>query len=172
MCPWASVIHHRRGHRWNTAPMTDTPTPAYMTLGEATKAVDASRSTLQRRLKAGDIEGAYRDGEGVWRIPFSGLIAAGLAPRTTPPDTVTTEVDSVPSLEADSTEHTTEVERLRAELEHVKALANERAATVELLREVIEHLSTAIKAGPPALEPPASTTGQRRRWWGGRSTAK
>lgn len=148
--------------------MTDTPAPAYMTLGEATKAVDASRSTLQRRLKAGDIEGAYRDADGVWRIPFSGLIAAGLAPRTTPPD----EPNTTNTTDIHPSEPTTEVERLRAELEHVKALANERAATVELLREVIEHLSTAIKAGPPALEPPASTTGQRRRWWGRRNTEK
>ena len=162
------VVHHRRGHRCDTAPMTDTPAPAYMTLGEATKAVDASRSTLQRRLKAGEIEGAYRDGDGVWRIPFSGLIAAGLAPRTTPPD----EPNTANTTDIHPSEPTTEVELLRAELEHVKALASERAATVELLRDVIEHLSAAIKAGPPELPVATSTTGQRRRWWKGSSAEK
>jgi hypothetical protein len=160
------VIHHGHGHRCDTAPMTDTPTPAYMTLGEATRAVDASRSTLQRRLKAGDIEGAYRDGGGVWRIPFSGLIAAGLAPRTTPADDTT---EGMTTAEMDPT---AEVERLRAELAHVKAIADERAATVEVLRDVIEHLAAAIKAGPPELPVTTASTGHRRRWWGGRSTGK
>jgi hypothetical protein len=160
------VIHHGRGHRCDTAPMTDTPTPAYMTLGEATRAVDASRSTLQRRLKAGEIEGAFRDGDGVWRIPFSGLITAGLAPRTTPADDPT---EGMTTAEMDPT---AEVERLRAELAHVKAIADERAATVEVLRDVIENLSAVLKAGPPGLPVAASTTGQRRRWWGGRSAGK
>jgi hypothetical protein len=141
--------------------MTDTPTPAYMTLGEATKAVDASRSTLQRRLKAGDITGAYRDAGGVWCIPFSGLIAAGLAPRTTPAD----PEPEATEFEATEPDTVAEIERLRTALAASELLANERATTVELLRTVITELSAVLKASTPQLEAPTPPNPRGRRWF-------
>lgn len=181
--PWAPRVHHRHHRRGDTAPMTDTPSPAYVTLGEAVKAVKASRSTLQRRLKAGEIPGAYTDSAGVWRIPYSGLITAGLAPRTTPadtPDVVGTATPSTVHLE----EMAAEVARLRAENEHLAQIAEERATTVALLAGVVERLTEAISSGPgelpPAADPPpardghgpSTTATMRRRWWARRGGDK
>jgi hypothetical protein len=134
--------------------MTDTPPLSYLTLGQAVKAVDVSRSTLQRRLKDGEIEGAHRDAGGVWRIPTSGLIGAGLVARVTPADP-TPEVDL-----------TAEVERLRAENAHLRLLADERLYTVKSLLELVEKIPTMLAAGPPQLSPETTPAPPRRRWWG------
>jgi hypothetical protein len=152
-----------------TAPI-DTTETEYFTLGEAVKQVKASRTTIQRALKADKIEGAYMNDDGIWRIPFSGLVAAGLAPRfilssgTTPETAGTTALEPLtPPMDL-----ATEVIVLRAEIEHLKVLISERAATVELLRDVVDKLTAALKERPAELAQVA--TEPRRRWWGG--TAK
>ena len=143
--------------------MTDTPPTTYLTLGQAVKAIDVSRSTLQRRLQSDEIEGAHRDDDGVWRIPMRGLISAGLAPRVTP-------ADSAPEVDL-----TAEVERLRSENAHLRLLADERLSTVKVLTDLLEKLPAMLAAAPPqtptapplepsrAPEPPSPVS--RRRWW-------
>src|SRR5699024_8692389 len=73
------------------------------TLREAEERCGVSRSTLKRRLAAGDFPNAYKTSQGQWRVPVNDLIAAGYqpdavdwgeeqeepAPATTPPDRVT-----------------------------------------------------------------------------------
>jgi hypothetical protein len=143
--------------------MTDTPPTTYLTLGQAVKAVDVSRSTLQRRLKLGEVEGAHRTASGDWAIPFSGLISAGLTPRVTP-------ADSAPEVDL-----TAEVERLRSENAHLRLLADERLSTVKVLTDLLEKLPAMLAAAPPqaptapAPEPSRATETpppvSRRRWW-------
>lgn len=53
--------------------------PAF-TLSEAAALVSISRSTLRRRLDNADFPEAYRDAKGVWKIPLTNLLAAGLNP--------------------------------------------------------------------------------------------
>ena len=53
--------------------------PAF-TLTEAAALVSTSRSTLRRRLNNEEFPEAYRDSKGVWKIPLTNLLAAGLRP--------------------------------------------------------------------------------------------
>lgn len=68
--------------------MTDTVGGAMLTLGAAVKAVNVSRSTLQRRLKAGEIIGATHNADGEWQIPYNSLLQAGFVARVSEPDPV------------------------------------------------------------------------------------
>lgn len=154
-----------------------------LTLGEAVKRVEVSRSTLQRRLRAGEIEGATHTPSGEWSIPYASLIAAGLIERTSKPDP--------------QPHQSAEVERLRLELAHtrhqldtLRALAEDRLASLELERARVRELSrpaealdldalaaavaARITAPPPAPEPLdldalaltiAERLTPRRRWW-------
>ena len=165
--------------------VSDTPTPGHtptddtpddtprapggptLSLGEAVRRTGVARSTLQRRLAEGAIPGAERTPAGGWSIPYAGLIAAGLEPRTTPPDppTITPPAPTVPdetaALRAD-------LERTRAELAHARALADERGRHVDDLRSAIEAMSRALPAGPPPAPPtpsPDVVPARRPRWW-------
>jgi len=141
-----------------------------LSLAEAARTTGASVSTIRRRLNTGGIEGAHRAEDGSWRIPIAGLIAAGLAPKTSPaeaPPSSVVYVEHKPS--STSPADTAEVDRLRAELEaaHRRELENARAEVDRLradngrLLETIERLSRAL---PPATAtdetsstPPASS---------------
>ncbi len=126
-----------------------------LSLAEAARTTGASVSTIRRRLNTGGIEGAHRTEDGSWRIPIAGLIAAGLAPKTTPATASTGATSSTPKPEALPPADTAEVDRLRAELEaaHRRELENARAEVDRLradngrLLETIERLSRAL---PPA----------------------
>ncbi len=170
--------------------MSDTPTPGptgaddtpnetprapggpTLSLGEAVRRTGVARSTLQRRLAEGAIPGAERTPAGGWAIPYAGLIAAGLEPRTTPPDPPTLGTVSHP---AATVVDTAEADRLRAELaatrarlEVAEALAAERARHVDDLRAALEAMSRALPAGPPPAPPttsPEVEPARRPRWW-------
>lgn len=153
-----------------------------LSLGEAVRVTGAARSTLQRRLAAGVIEGAARTADGVgWAIPVMSLIRAGYMPKVSdPPPPVPTgspgvEVDS----EADRLR--AEVDRLRVELDHMRELAEDRARHVADLRTAMEAMSRALSAGPPPTpvtaptpepvttppvvrDPGVSTSTPARRW--------
>lgn len=157
------------------------PAPANgPTLGiaEAVRATGTSRSTLQRRLKAGEIPGAHHGPDGTWRIPIAGLIAAGLMDRATPADSPAPSspapVPVEPETVAELGRLRAEVDRLRAERDLAHALAAERERNLEDLRAALAVLSRALPAGPvsSAGEPapsPAPADGAapvaRRRWW-------
>ena len=158
---------------WNTGQMTDHTTPEgveYFTLGEAVKQVKASRSTIQRALKAGKVRGASMNDAGVWRIPFDGLVAAGFASRfisatdtTTGADDTTVSLITEPTAELPTAAEdlAAEVVRLRAEVHYLKALAADRAADMD---RIIDRLTMVLVQGPASLE--ADPVKPRRRWWG------
>jgi hypothetical protein len=145
---------------WHDTPNdtpTETPRPGgpVLSLGEAVTATGVSRSTLQRRLRAGELEGATRLPGGGWAIPAVSLIAAGLMARTTAPDPAPAPAAPAGELEA----LRIELDRARAELRAVQQIAAERAEHVTDLRAALEALSRALPA--PAVE---SAT-PRPRWW-------
>ena len=86
---------------------------------------------------------------------MSGLIAAGLAPRTTPADEPdepleVVDDDTVTALRAENERLRAENERLRADLDHSRELAAERARTVDTLTQALELMARALPPGPPA----------------------
>lgn len=139
-------------------------------IAAAVRTTGTSRTTLQRRLKAGEIPGAHHGPDGTWQIPISGLVAAGMMPATTPPDpaptpprapedtppagepTVPTEVaheapTTSPDVMAELAQLRDEVAalRLRAEVAETAAAERERAlGALELA------LATMARALPPA----------------------
>jgi hypothetical protein len=144
-----------------------------VSMGEAVRTTGVARSTLQRRLAAGQIEGAYRNADGGWVIPMNGLIAAGFLPRTTPPDeAVEPDPDEIAALRAEVerlSAAVAEIPRLRGEVEKLSAV---NAAQAEHLRDFRIALET-IRALPAGTPPPTAPTvervpvevEQRPRWW-------
>jgi predicted transcriptional regulator len=147
----------------------DTP----LSLGEAAKLVEVSRSTLQRRLKAGEVPGATRTDNGGWSIPRSALETAGIPLRRTPaPDTG--------ELVAELEQLRTERDALRIENQHLRAVAQERAVTLRVLEEgneeraytvrvmteLMERMNLLLAAQPQQISAPGtSDTAPSRRWF-------
>jgi len=159
--------------------VTGSPGPT-LSLGDAVRLTGISRSTIQRRLHSGAIAGATRTTTGGWAIPVAGLIAAGMAPRVTPPDTPpATEPPptTTPSMLDDDTrvvaDLRAELAATRQELNHARRLADERARHVDDLRAALEAMARALPPAPeapvgaPVGVPPSSAdvTPPRRRWW-------
>lgn len=139
-----------------------------VSMGEAVRVTGAARSTLQRRLAAGQIEGAYRNAEGGWVIPMNGLIAAGFMPRTTPPDVAPeADPDEIAALRAEVerlSAAVVEIPRLRGEVEKLSAVNAAQAEHLADLRAALDTIR-ALPAGDPVVAAPAVVEGQRRRWW-------
>lgn len=131
-----------------------------LSLRDAVEACGVSRATLQRRLKAGAVAGAERSERGGWRIPVSGLIAAGLAPRRTPaehPEPVVADVG--------------ELEQLRSALavalserDHARELAAVHEAQAQALQQTMLQLARALPAGPGRVSAVEPERPSRRRW--------
>lgn len=143
-----------------------------VSMGEAIRTTGVARSTLQRRLAAGQIEGAYRGGDGGWVIPMNGLIAAGFLPRTTPPDeAVEPDPDEIAALRAEIerlSAAVAEIPRLRGEVEKLSAVNAAQADHIRDFRVALETIR-ALPAGPPptvTVEPQtvAPVVEQRRSW--------
>lgn len=115
-----------------------------LSLSEATSRCSVSRATIQRRLKAGDLVGAYRTNSGGWSIPISSLIGAGLIPRTTPPDdTSESEETTEPVLD-----QSLEIAVLKVELHAARQLAEERAERISDLKAALDAMGRALNSGP------------------------
>jgi hypothetical protein len=158
-----------------------------LTLSQAVDVAAVSRSTLQRRLYAGAVEGAERLADGSWRIPYVALVSAGLVSKTTPPDTPTTDATGArgrrgraPDLfNADVADLAAQVAALTADVDKWRALALEReternkaqtmAADLVALLQSTAALNTATVATPPSTKtPPVALEGAakfaRRTW--------
>jgi hypothetical protein len=105
---------------------------------EAARRCNISRSTLTRRLAAGDIPGAVKTDTG-WHIPAQGLALAGLAGLTPPDPTADSSTE-----DPDDDRRTAEVAELRAQLavervkrEGAEQLAAERADYIRDLRSAL-----------------------------------
>lgn len=154
-------IHHRPATPGHTDAMTDPdPVPSggpTLSLAEAVDRCSVSRATLQRRLRAGEIEGATRNRSGGWEIPISGLIAAGLIPRTTPADPVTPSTSEVPTTEVALLQAAAEIAVLRAERDAARELAEERAQRIEDLRAALDAERRALNPGTSPDPTPTTT---------------
>ena len=139
-----------------TAP-TGTPMSPSLGLAEAAKHCGVSVATVRRKKSALMAHGATTDVAG-WKIPYSALIAVGLAPSVTPPDkpvSGATEPPAIaPALVAD------------LELQLAQALARaEKAEAILIERErVIQAQALALRmldAAPSNALAPA----EPKRWW-------
>ena len=117
--------------------MSSSPT---FTLSEAVEACTCSRSTLRRKLKAGEIDGATQNNSGQWQIPISALVTAGLMASTSPPEEPTEPAESSPTeldaLKAENVE-------LRKRAEIAEAIAQERERTIETQATALKMIEAA-----------------------------
>jgi hypothetical protein len=132
-----------------------------LTLKAAARETGVARSTLQRKLKEGQIEGAHRGPRGDWEIPISGLIAAGLAPRTTPADEQPAAADT-----AEVEQLRAEVRSLRSELEQARTVQQLQARNLDDLREALAAVRMLMPAeDSDTADEPNSEPAPARRWW-------
>lgn len=125
---------------------------------EAARRCGVSRTTLTRRLTAGDIPGAVKTSDG-WRIPAQGLALAGLAGRT-PPDPQPEEPEQDAEHSDAASSSAVEVAELRAQLavervkrEGAEKLAEERADYIRDLRSAL------LALAPPPADDSAADSG-------------
>lgn len=122
-----------------------------LSISEAARRTGTSRTTVRRRLDAGELQWAWRTPDGAWRVPVSDLLACGFelsdGPRPSAEPSTDSEADSgrVAQLERDLA-----VERARREA--AERIAAERLDRVEDLRGVLR----ALEAGERREEPPAA----------------
>lgn len=148
---------------------------------QAVAAFNVTKRTLQRRLTAGQLDGATKDDAGQWSIPIEALHALGFGARQTttndaPPVRHSTHKTiqsvektgntSAPNSAPLAPDSATEITSLRAILHNTQ----QQLATEQRLREAaernIEDLRTAMRMLEAGTNhPPDSDRPQRRRWW-------
>jgi len=153
---------------------------------KAAKECQMGRSTIMRKLYAGEIPGAEKV-DGAWKIPVPGLIAAGLKPgRPTPPEKPESEGDHAVQRGVRETVQTgagvstgepyvylreiaelkaqVEIEKARAEVEAARReaaeqLAEERRGRITDLQQALRMLTPAPKTAKRCpLKPPGMLT--------------
>ena len=146
------------------AVLVDDAGPAELTVADAAAAVGVHRRTIMRKLDAGLLPGAYKDGPtGSWRIPWPALLAAGYD-LTTPADKVPTS--STPALTADADlldELRAQVAALQVRAQVAQAVADERLRTITVQESALRDLRAMLPAVTPAPAPESTTPA--RRWW-------
>lgn len=144
-------------------PADDDGRPVF-TAADAARRCGVARSTLMRRLHAGEIPGAAKDDDGAWRVPLAGLLAAGLVPDAHRPP-ADADDDPAPVLDAAAriaaAEHAAAIARLEGELlaerarrEAAETLAAERAARVADLQNALRMIEPPRTPPEPAPESP------------------
>lgn len=151
------------GSTGSTPPADDDGRPVF-TAADAARRCGVARSTLTRRLHAGEIPGAAKDDDGAWRVPLAGLLAAGLVPDAHRPP-ADADDDPAPVLDAAAriaaAEHAAAIARLEGELlaerarrEAAETLAAERAARVADLQNALRMIEPPRTPPEPAPESP------------------
>ncbi|MDN6460821.1 winged helix-turn-helix domain-containing protein [Brachybacterium sp. JB7] len=142
-----------------------------LSLAEAARACGVSVSTVRRRLTRLTEHGATRHATS-WRIPISALVAEGMMPRVTPPDTSShdtvtrsmTRHRDTPSdtSSQDLQEQLAEAEKraavAEAELRGARALVDEKQHTIDAQA----HALRLLEPPRPALHPQAADLAARR----------
>ncbi len=126
--------------------MPSTSDSRQLTIKQAVIETQTSESTIKRRLRAGAFPNAGQDTDGLWLIPVTDLVTAGLRPgKRAKPDPLPTQVNQLENLHVENVE-------LRARLAVAEALAGER----ERIIGVQERMLRMLEAGQPlqAAEPP------------------
>jgi hypothetical protein len=182
-----SSLPARRGVWLYPEPMTER-TIAF-TLKQAAEEAGVSRDTIKRRNAAGEFPNAYQDHRGVWMIPLTDLLAAGLPPKLRQGDTQVQLPDAPGERPMPRSEFDTKADELEERLEQAQAEADALRVRLDLLdleikrrddqvryeqqlRQAVEsHLSTLQKQiEAPVVAPAASPSAPsaetpRRRWW-------
>jgi hypothetical protein len=135
-----------------------------LSLAEAARSTGRSTTTLRRWVDAGRLVDVERTSDGGYRIPIASLIAVGLTPRTTPADTPPTSTSSSTPAENSSeverlraeldAAHRAEVDRLRSEVADLRSRLDRRDSEVDRLLDQLDRMTRAL---PPAPTEPTST---------------
>jgi len=143
---------------------------------------------MRRHREQGKLPNAYKDTNGLWRVPLEDLLAVGLTPSDPTLSALTEQAGEQPATTDDSlTERVRElesmlaVERARAEgLERIVAAAEMNAADLRMALRMLESgRAEPAQEQPPAVVSPghASSTSvpaddaqqvdppARKRWW-------
>lgn len=158
------------------------------TLSEAAERTGVSRSTMRRHREGGKLPNAYKDTDGLWRVPLEDLLAVGLtpidptlsAPVEQAPEQVTSTDEGL-AVRVRELESQLAVERERvAGLERIAAAAETNAADLRMALRMLESgRAEPVQEQPVALSPelPASSNSEltdvvqqahqpaRKRWW-------
>ena len=169
--------------------MTQRPT---FTLAEAAKLVGVSRSSVRRRLDQGAFSGAYKTSGGIWKVPLTDLLGAGLKPVSGTASEISHELSGDLSQTPSDIGHdisqggqqnlknrvielenALSVERAhRAAAEQVAMAERSRAQTAEMALRMLEQLPTQPSSNPfAAAQGPDLVPPKRRRWFS-RSTER
>lgn len=123
------------------------------TLAEAVERCSVSRSTLKRRLSAGELPNAYKAGNGQWRIPITDLISAGYDPgkvEWSDPEQPTPSAAPEPQQEATEArlrELEKELAQERLRRSNAEQIAEERRARIEDLQMAMRLLEAPSHEG-------------------------
>jgi hypothetical protein len=136
--------------------MNDAPVRT-LSIVEAARAAGSDRHLIRRKLQDGDLPNAFKDTQGIWRIPYDDLANAGLL-RPDPDQLVLVDItdDAPPATDADELaqlrlevlEQRLRAERAEALLEAERRISAETAKTLDIERRALEALATQI-TGPP-----------------------
>ena len=129
------------------------------TVSQAARACNVSRSTLYRRMEQLAAHGATQGATG-WDIPVSALVATGLLPKVSAPDTPPgtlgasqggtvrrsagqVDLEQVATLETRLREAETQIQLLQAQKEAAEAIARERERVIDAQRVALRALEAA-----------------------------
>lgn len=140
-----------------TAP-TGTPLSPSLGLAEAAKHCGVSVATVRRKKSVLMGYGATTDVAG-WKIPYSALIAVGLAPNVTPPDKPVSGAMEPPAIAPVTPVAALELQLVQAlaRAEKAEAIADERERTIQTQAIALRMLDAAPSKALAQPEP--------RRWW-------
>jgi len=139
-----------------------------LSLREAAAATGVSYSTIKRRQV--EFQHAYRDAGGVWRVPVSDLLGAGLHLRAKAPEPVS-QAHEQPANGAELTHALARIESLTAELatertarQRAEDKAEAEARLVAVYARSLDGYEIALRAisGPPGPPEPVAAPGPRR----------
>ena len=134
-------------------------------LVEAAEHTNTSRATLQRLATSGKIPGAHKDARG-WKVPMSGLIAAGLTVEATP--RASTQEQARIETTAELREARAEAERWRTRAEGLERELRRSDEHLTDLRRTLAMLEAPrapepITSAQTLTEPPTEPPTERRR---------
>jgi len=115
------------------------PPTVTMTISEAARSCGVNRRTIRHHRQAGDFPGAFKDQDGMWRVPVEDLEWVGLHPdlgRASEDPMATGKVDLL----------RTEVAVLRERLRAAEMIAMEREKRIEDLRLILRMLPSSSLA--------------------------
>jgi hypothetical protein len=121
-----------------------------LSIVEAARAAGSDRHLIRRKLQDGELPNAFKDAQGIWRIPHDDLARAGLL-CTDPDELVLIDVpdealsaptvDELARLRLELLEQRLRAERAEALLEAERRICAETAKTLEVERRALEALA-------------------------------